>query len=135
MPSIVEHLFPAPDYHRTPRSLLRWWESRRGLYNRAVGSAGLVTVLGVFVLHPAREAFLEPALLLVILAYGLMANVCYSLGWAAELLANAVWGRRAPDMGPLLFREGLIFSVGLTLFPLVLAILFTIARVLFALVT
>ena len=41
------------------------------------------------------------------------------LGWTAELVARAVWGPGGGARhGPLLFREGLIFSVGLTLFPL-----------------
>jgi hypothetical protein len=55
---------------------------------------------------------------MVSLLYAVMANVCYSLGWVVELLARRLWGRSAPDLGPLLFREGLIFSVGLTLMPL-----------------
>jgi hypothetical protein len=39
-----------------------------------------------------------------------------------------MWGRSAPDLGPLLFRQGLIFSVGLTLFPLLLSVFLWMAR-------
>ncbi len=42
-----------------------------------------------------------------------------------ELIERAmtlVWGRSAPDAGPLLFRQGLVFSVGLTLLPTILAV-------------
>jgi hypothetical protein len=128
MTSLIDRLYPVPDLRRTPLSLLRWWESRRWFYNRAVGSAGMVTLTGLVVLHPNRAEFVVPELLMLVLAYGVMANVCFTLGWLAEITARFAWGRRAPDMGPLLYREGLIFSVGLTLFPLVLAVLFTIAR-------
>ena len=44
-------------------------------------------------------------------------------------MARAVWGRRAPDMGPLLFRQGLIFSVGLTLLPMLVMAMVYAARV------
>jgi hypothetical protein len=89
----------------------------------------------MFVLHPNRGTLLEPGMVLAVLAYALAANACYTLGWMAEVLARALWGREAPDMGPLLFREGLIFSVGLTLFPLLVAVLVTVARTIFLLVT
>src|ERR671916_397853 len=100
MSRLVDTLYPAPDLRRTPLSLLVWWESRRLAYNRAVGSAGLVTLAGF-------------VLLAVVVIYGILANVCYSAGWLVELLARRVWGREAPYLGPWLFREGLIFSVGL----------------------
>jgi hypothetical protein len=135
MGSLTERLFPLPDWRRTPFSLLHWWESRRWFYNKAVGSAGLITLTGVFLLHPAREQMLEPAVALVVLAYGVVANACYTLGWLAEMVARLLWGRKAPDMGPLLFREGLIFSVGLTLFPLLVAVLFTIVRAVLGVLT
>lgn len=135
MTSLVDALYPVPDYRRTPLSLLRWWESRRWLYNKAVGAAGLMTLAGLIALHPDRGDLFAPGLALAVLVYGGMANVCYTLGWVAELVAKLVWGREAPDVGPLLFREGLIFSVGLTLFPLLLVVLFAVGRALVGLVT
>jgi hypothetical protein len=135
MPHLVDALYPAPDLRRTPLSLLVWWESRRPLYNRVVGTAGLVTLAGYFVLVPRGARMDWPELVAVVLAYGVMANVCYTAGWLVELLARRVWGRSAPYMGPWLFREGLIFSVGLTLFPLLLLLLFTVGRVALALVS
>jgi hypothetical protein len=116
-------------------TLLRWWESRRLFYNKVVGATGLLTLAGVFLLLPGRGELMAPQAALMVLAYGVMANVCYSLGWTVEMVARWVWGREAPVMGPLLYRQGLIFSVGLTLFPLGIAILITVLRVLFALVS
>ena len=120
MSALVEILYPAPVARRTPLAIIGWWESRRWLYNRVVGTVGLFT-LGVISLLsllpggppplPLEAMFIGP------LIYGAVANVCYTTGWWLELLASAVWGRAAPHMGPLLFREGLIFSVGVTLLP------------------
>jgi hypothetical protein len=130
---LVEALYPLPDIRRTPMSLLRWWESRRLFYNKVVGAAGLVTLAGFSLVallppHPMPVGNL-PALAVAAAVYGILANGCYSLGWLAELAAQRLWGRRAPDVGPLLFRQGLIFSVGLTLLPLLLAGLIWVLRV------
>ena len=136
MSQLVEVLYPVPDLRRTPLSTLRWWESRRLLFNKVVGATGLVTLAGVsvfFVLGPGTMGGLSLLpMLAVSAAYGIAANVCYSLGWLAELAARAVWGRRAPDLGPLLFRQGLIFSVGLTLFPVLLAAMLWVVHIVLA---
>ena len=137
MSQLVEVLYPLPDIRRTPLSLLRWWESRRLTYNKAVGATGLVTLAGVSVVsalppHPVPfgDPFGDPLLLVVgAVVYGVLANGCYSMGWLLELAARSLWGRRAPDVGPLLFRQGLIFSVGLTLFPLLLASMVWVIRI------
>lgn len=133
MSQLVEALYPLPDIRRTPLSLLRWWESRRLLYNKVVGATGLVTLAGfsVMALLPPDPMPLRnlPGLAVGAAIYGILANGCYSLGWLAELAAQRLWGRRTPDVGPLLFRQGLIFSVGLTLLPLLFAGLIWMARV------
>jgi hypothetical protein len=132
MSSLVEVLYPVPDLRRTPLSTVRWWESRRLAFNKAVGGAGVVTLAGISFIS-ALPPFSEPLPLSVALmgavVYGVMANGCYTLGWMTELLARRVWGRSTPDLGPLLFRQGLIFSVGLTLFPLFLMVLAWIASI------
>lgn len=131
MSSLVNVLYPAPDFRRTPLSTVRWWESRRLVFNQVVGATGVVTLLGMsffFALPPYSSHLPLPEILAPAAVYGIMANVCYTLGWQTELLARRLWGRSAPDLGPLLFRQGLIFSVGLTLFPLLLAAFFWIAR-------
>jgi len=132
MSSLVEVLYPLPDVRRTPLSTVRWWESRRVVFNKAVGAAGMVTLAGVSLvaaLPPYSAGFVLPQLLIGAVLYGIAANGCYTLGWMAELLARRAWGRSTPDMGPLLFRQGVIFSVGLTLLPLLLIVLHWMARI------
>jgi hypothetical protein len=135
---LIEALYPLPDVRRTPMSLLRWWESKRLFYNKVVGAAGLVTLAGFSILSilPPYSSSIEPVgMLFAAAVYGVLANGCYSLGWLLELAARRVWGRQAPDVGPLLFRQGLIFSVGLTLLPLVPMTLLWVARVVAAIVS
>ena len=138
MSQLVEVLYPLPDIRRTPLSLLRWWESRRLFYNKVVGATGLVTLAGVSLvsLLPPHPTPVSPLPMLVAAAvYGVLANGCYSFGWVLDVVARRVWGRQAPDLGPLLFRQGLIFSVGLTLFPLLIICLLWVARVVASIVT
>ena len=55
-----------------------------------------------------------------VIAYGFFANLCYSLGFVTEAAMQRAWHEETPRVGPALFRQGLVFSVGLTLFPVAL---------------
>jgi len=134
MSQIVQALFPAPDYRRSTLSLLQWWESRRLLYNGIVGGTGLITagVMELFaLLPPAEPRFGVP--LAGVLAWGIAANVFYTLGWVTEASMERVWKREAPLIGPVLFRQGVAFSVGLTLLPITAAAVGWLGRVAHAL--
>jgi hypothetical protein len=130
MSRLVRVLFPEPTFHRTPFALVRWWESRRMTFNVVVGATGLVTmsVLAIGVFLPMGIPFTELPWGAVI-AYGVAANVCYSFGWIVESALERWLGRETYGAGPALFRHGLVFSVGLTLFPVVMAGLFWLDRV------
>jgi hypothetical protein len=41
-----------------------------------------------------------------------------------------VLGRKEPELGPLLFRQGVFFAVGLTLLPILLAVGSWVVRIL-----
>ena len=130
MSQLGELLFPLPDQRRTAWSILNWWESRRLVFNALVGAAGVLTLVLVHLLlwlppHPVRAV--APWQLVV--AYGVLANVCYTLGWLTEAGLQRLWGDDAPRVGPALFRQGLAFSIGLTLFPVALAGLSWLLRV------
>src|SRR5262245_1523614 len=122
-------LFPPADHRRTTLSTLAWWEARRGPFNLIVGATGVVTLLAVGLLDrippglPGGSVGWQP-----VLAYGILANVCYTFGFGIEMLLRRVMGKRAPALGPALFRQGVAFSVGLTLLPIVIASLTWAAR-------
>lgn len=113
-------------------AVIDWWESRRGIYNVAVGATGVVTlgIMNVMLALPPSSQPL-PAALNVIgpLAFGVAANFCYSGGWAAELMLRRWLGEDSVPLGAALFRYGFAFSIGLTLFPAGLTILHWLARV------
>jgi hypothetical protein len=119
--ALTRVLFPAPAEVRNTAGIFRWWEARRLTFNVAVGSAGLVTVAAIkfiAMLPPISEnvPFFWPA----VVAYGFFANLFYSLGFVTEAAMQRMWHEETPRVGPALFRQGLVFSIGLTLFPIAL---------------
>jgi hypothetical protein len=126
---LTELLFPLPAHRRTVLGIVTWWESRRLLYNLIVGACGLVTLTVVVIASvvgghdPLRESPVIP-----VVAYGFMANLCYTLGPLIELTLERVWKDRILPVGPALFRQGLAFSIGLTLLPIPLVITVSMVR-------
>jgi len=117
--ALTRLLFPAPAEARTTTSILRWWESRRLTYNVIIGATGVFTLAAmklIAIIPPL--SFKLPIFWPGIIAYGIFANLCYSLGFATEAAMQRAWHEETPRVGPALFRQGLIFSVGLTLFPI-----------------
>jgi hypothetical protein len=129
MNALTEFLFAAPASRSTP-SIIAWWERRRLAYNASVGAAGLVSLgtVGFFNTLMGGDAMF-PQALIVAAVFGGMANLCYFFGPAAELLFEKLWGRRVLPAGPMLYRIGLTFSVGLALFPTLLTVMLATARV------
>ncbi|MGH7470566.1 MAG: hypothetical protein ACRENP_21685 [Longimicrobiales bacterium] len=121
MTELTDFLFPAPAPRSTP-GIWQWWEARRLKYNALVGGAGLVS-LGVIRtvtwLPPNRHEEMLP--LAVVVVFGVMANVCYTLGPTVEVISEKLWGRKILPVGPTLFRMGLSFSIGLALLPSLIA--------------
>ena len=119
-------------YPRSTWSVIRWWESRRPLFNVCVGGAGLLS-LGTAVLfeYLPRGAGTIHVPWSAVLVYGILANAGYTLGPAADLVLRRLLGDRAPAVAPVLFRYGFAFSMGLTLLPIPLAALAWLVRLLF----
>jgi hypothetical protein len=130
MPALASVLFPEPTLRRSPGAVIAWWEKRRPLYNAVVGTTGLVTI-GVLSAVLGPVMLVQPGTWIGIAAYGVAANLCYSFGAPAELLLQRWLGRDTYALGPALFRYGLVYSVGLTLFPLALGTFALIAKLLF----
>lgn len=118
---IGDVLYPVAASRRTTGSIIAWWESRRLTYNGMVGAAGLVTLGALKFIFWLPPHMPMPIMWQPIVAYGVLANVCYSLGWVLEAGAQRVWGDSVRPLGPPLFRQGVAFSVGLTLLPIVFA--------------
>ena len=130
MAALTSVLFPEPTLRRSAGSVIGWWERRRPLYNGIVGTTGIVTV-SVLAVALGPIVLVQPGTWIGITAYGIAANVCYSLGAPTELLLERWLGRQTYALGPTLFRYGLIYSVGLTLFPLALGVFAVLAKLLF----
>ena len=130
MAALTTLLFPEPTLQRSPGAVIGWWERRRPLYNVVVGATGLIT-LSVFTLVLGPAMMLQPGTLVGVTAYGIAANLCFSLGAPIELLLQRWLGRETYGLGPALFRYGLVYSVGLTLFPLALGAFAVVAKLLF----
>ena len=129
----VEKWFLPLYYPRSPLQVIGWWERRRLMYNVSVGVAGLLT-LGVgaalgMLLSPGTM----PSEVVGVIVYGFLANVCYTLGPVADLMLRRILGIRAPDIAPVMFRYGYVFSIGLTLLPIPIMMAGAIAQLVFGL--
>ena len=132
MSAITEFLFPAPAPRRAT-AIISWWERRRLHYNIFVGAAGLLSLAVVRILTwlPPGNHPMMPLILPVV--FGVLANVCYCLGPITEIAITRLWGNKVLPTGPVLYRMGLTFSVGLALMPIGIACLDFGVRVLKAL--
>ena len=122
MSALTRLLFPAPAELRNTASIFRWWESRRLTFNVVIGVTGLITlsVIKAIAFLPPLSTNMPVFFWPGILAYGVLANLFYSLGFVTEAAMQRAWHDETPRVGPALFRQGLTFSVGLTLFPIAL---------------
>ena len=110
---------------KRPWDAIAWWEIRRLPFNAAVLVAGITALLvieliGSHYAHPGEHVEEPMALLFGSVAYGIGANIAYTLGWISELLWSAGDTSVTEQKRPRVFRLGLWFSVGLTLLPAVL---------------
>lgn len=121
MSALTRVLFPAPAEVRNTAGIFRWWESRRLTFNVAVGAAGLVTLAAIKLIAALPPLSMSLSIFWpAVFAYGVFANMFYSLGFMTEAAMQRAWHEETPRVGPALFRQGLVFSVGLTLFPVAL---------------
>jgi hypothetical protein len=123
MPALTRFFFRAPCSAPSTGEIVRWWESRRPLYNLAVLMAGVTSLTAVFV----AELLLGEGAARIpwggIMVYGFLANLLYTLGPIADTIVMRTWGRDYSEVGPTMFRYGFVFAVGLTLLPVPLVAL------------
>jgi hypothetical protein len=125
---LVRLLYPAPA-ERRPGAIIGWWEKRRLPYNLIVGTSGLMTLCLNTLVHGLPNG--PDGTLAVVVAFGVMANVAYTLGSVVEVAVHRLWGNKLLPMGPFLFRQGVLFSVGLTfVLPAIILTVGAIAKLL-----
>jgi len=115
---------------RDPESaweVIAWWEARRIPFNLIVGVTGAVTSAAMLVIAavgelamPGAQIFPDPPILVLVpvVLFAVMANVCYTGGWIVELLINYAWPEEPEGFGTLSFTLGLVFAVLVTLPPI-----------------
>ena len=112
-----------------PWDAVVWWEVRRIPYNLALlvvgtGSVAAIELIGGRLVR-VGEDFVEPLFLLFgIIAYAILANICYSLGWITELIWSSGDTDKTQPVRARVFRWGFLFSVALTALPAGAMILF-----------
>jgi hypothetical protein len=91
-----------------------WWEKKRLYYNIAVGLTGVLGCISnwdIFESHSIIYAF-------CIFLYGLLANICYTLGWASEIYFQIFISKymdlKIENYRVALFIIGTLFSMAIT---------------------
>ena len=89
--------FPYPEpAARDSLSIIKWWEKRRVPYNLFVGGGGLATLCLLWLnslLLPAGNA-LTWGMFYPVAAFGVIANICYTLGPTIEIIVTSSGGGR-----------------------------------------
>lgn len=131
MTDLTRYFFNPVYTPRSAWSVIGWWESRRTLYNVTLAVAGGLSLAAFkFMSFFAPDPQHMPFPWGIVVVYAVLANVMYTVGPAVDLLIRRRWGNQYAAVGPVLFRYGFVFSVGLTLIPIPLAILTTMLRLL-----
>lgn len=95
-------------------------------YNMIVGVVGLLNTAIMVAVAFTCESRGGPPIglpdppafaLVVVLLYGILANVCYTGGWITELVVAKFWAVDTARFGPIAFTLGTVFSVLVTLIP------------------
>jgi hypothetical protein len=107
---------------KRPWDAIVWWEIRRVPYNLLVGLLGVFTfivieLIGSHFVSPGEDVEEPLGVFLGVIAYGILANIFYTLGWISELLWSGGDTTRTEAMRRKVFWVGVIFSAVLTLLP------------------
>jgi hypothetical protein len=109
--AILRKVIEVPKEPRTTMSIISWWEWRRPLYNLVLALAGLPSIFVLWLLLGLPLA----VCVMSGLSYLFFANICYTLGTPAEMVARTCYKDKAETSGPVLLTLGTIFSVILTI--------------------
>jgi hypothetical protein len=116
----------------TTWEVIRWWEIRRLLYNATLIAIGIASIFAMEFfaqrVFPFGKDAPELETGLTVVAYGVAANLCYTLGWVVELAGRKANELRARDHARMHFRIGLWLSCLLTTAPFWFGLVFWLAH-------
>ena len=121
--ALTRFFFRSPWQPVSTRTVIQWWESRRLMYNVAVGIAGTISLSALAIAEIVGRHQLPDIPLFPIVVYAVLANIMYSFGPIADTIISRRWGAPYTAVGPALFRYGFVFSIGLTLLPIPVALI------------
>jgi hypothetical protein len=87
-----------------------------------VGVLSLLSILfvGSYYVRPGEDVIEPFGMIAGVVAYGLLANIAYTLGWVTDLLWSWSDTERTERRRPLIFWMGVTFSIAVTLLPAVI---------------
>ncbi len=136
-PVRIKGFFKRESQDLSPWEVIGWWESRRIPYNLAVGIAGMISCILIFLASGlseegfnAENLLPDPPIAAVfgVVFYAMAANACYTLGWLAEIVISKQWKNRWQGFAPVSLALGTVFSLLLTLIPGILACCITLVQ-------
>jgi hypothetical protein len=131
MTALTDFLFPAPAPRRAGEIYV-WWERRRLHYNALVGGMGMISLIfnQIVTRIPPDPHVGIPNPWLAPIVVGIAANICYFLGPMAEIALFRLWREKLLPAGPMFYRMGLTFSMGLVFLPIPITIFDYVIRTL-----
>jgi MFS family permease len=120
------------DTAMTTWEIIRWWELRRLLYNAILFAIGIASNFAMeFLVQkviPVGKDAPELETGLTVVAYGIMANLCYTFGWIVELIGRRNHRVEARARAKKQFLWGFWFSCLLTAAPFWLGLVFWLSH-------
>lgn len=107
--------------------IIGWWEARRIPFNLIVGATGVTTSISILLMSFAYEQISrvpvqwpDPPIFMIVpvIMFAVMANVCYTGGWIVELLIRRAWPDEMSGLGTVSLALGITFAVIVTLLPI-----------------
>jgi hypothetical protein len=108
-----------------PYDAVIWWEIRRIPFNAillvtGICSFAVIEFIGASLVKPGEDVVEPLVAIFGGIFYVIMANLCYTLGWATELLWSGGDTRVTEAARPIIYRRGLLLSIAITAAPGVL---------------
>lgn len=111
---------------KVSKNTIVWWEIRRIPYNVMLLVLGICTIavvetVGGHYANPGEDVEEPLAIIFGAIVYGAAANVCYTLGWIADIFLLSGYPVEAKERyRARLFWAGIIISACLTLVPAII---------------